>query len=450
MKYRTSLTAYASLSFLAVAACSGDTTGVSSPSTALGGSTTAVGGTNTLASGGSDTTSLSQGGGAGGGASGGSGVGGTTSSGGTSAPLGGTTGTGGARSTGGATVAGGTTATVGKEATGGTTTGVGGASATGGGIGSGGHTAIGGIVATGGTKATGGMAAGGTRATGGAIGTGGSTPTGGGTATGGNTTTGGTTATGGTDCGTVADPSKKGPLATKSYTSGLRDGSAYGSQTMHYPTGGNPPYPAIVIVPGFMSAESSIADWGPYFASHGIAVLTIGTNSTMDQPPARAQALLDALETVKAENARSASPLKGSLDLNRLGVMGWSMGGGGTLIVVNGHPELKAAITLCAWNPGQTYGSTKVPTLLFAGTADTLAGGQSQGFYTSIPSSTPKMLFEVQGADHFYANTPAGANGQCGKYGVSWLKVYLAGDECYRKYLLQQPSGTSDFRTNVQ
>jgi hypothetical protein len=95
MKYRTSLTAYASLSFLAVAACSGDTTGVSSPSTALGGSTTAVGGTNTLASGGSDTTSLSQGGGAGGGTGGGSGVGGTTSSGGTSAPLGGTTGAGG-------------------------------------------------------------------------------------------------------------------------------------------------------------------------------------------------------------------------------------------------------------------------------------------------------------------------------------------------------------------
>jgi dienelactone hydrolase len=238
-----------------------------------------------------------------------------------------------------------------------------------------------------------------TNATGGANGTGGSIASG-------ATAMGGTTATGGTNCGTVADPGKKGPLATKSYSSGLRDGSAYGSQTMHYPIGGNAPYPAVVIVPGFMSAESSIGDWGPYFASHGIAVLTIGTNSTLDQPPARAEALLDALATIKAENSRAGSPVQGNLDLTRLGVMGWSMGGGGTLIVVNGHPELKAAITLCAWNPGQSYGSTKVPTLMFAGTADTLAGGQSQGFYTSIPASTPKMLFEVQGADHFYANTP--------------------------------------------
>jgi dienelactone hydrolase len=235
-----------------------------------------------------------------------------------------------------------------------------------------------------------------------------------------------------------------------SYTAGLRDGPKYGSQTMNYPADGTPPYPAIAIVPGYMSAESSIANWGPYFASHAIVTLTIGTNSTADQPPARSEALLDALETIKAEHVRAGSPLNGKLDLTRLGVMGWSMGGGGTLMTVDSHPELKAAITLCAWNPGQTYGSNHVPTLLFAGTADTLAGGQSQGFYTSIPESTPKMLFEVQGADHFFANAPTGANGQCGKYGTVWVKVFLAGDECYRKYLLQQPSGTSDYRTNVK
>jgi dienelactone hydrolase len=219
---------------------------------------------------------------------------------------------------------------------------------------------------------------------------------------------------------------------------------------MHFPSDGIGPYPAIAIVPGYLSAESSIAEWGPHLATHGIVALTIGTNSTLDQPEARSRALVDALQTIQAENTRAASPLEGKLDLSRLGVMGWSMGGGGTLITVDSHPELAAAITLCAWNPGESYPSNQVPTLLFAGTADTLAGGQSQGFYTSIPDTTPKMLFEVQGADHYFANTPDGADGQTGKYGTAWLKVFLAGDECYRRFLEAEPIGASDFRTNLE
>lgn len=383
-------------------------------------------------------------------------------------PTGGAPATGGAHTTGGAPTTGGTPATGGVLATGG-------AVATGGGRPTGGTADGGGAPASGGTPPTGGVEqsggapvtggvepadgglatggvepAGGTLATGGVGGSGGTPEDGGALATAGAEPIGGAPATAGSGCGDVADPARQGPLHVESYSSGLRDGPDYGSQTMHYPTDGAPPYPALAIVPGFMSLESSIADYGPHFASHGIVTLTIGTNSTMDQPPARSEALLDALETIRAEHTRAGGPLDGKLDLARLGVMGWSMGGGGTLITVDAHPELKAAITLCAWNPRQTYRSNQVPTLLFAGTADVLAGGQSQGFYASIPETTPKMLFEVQSADHFFANTPAGASGQCGKYGTAWLKVFLTGDECYRRFLLEPPSGTSDFRTNVE
>lgn len=397
-----------------------------------------------------------------------------TSTGGVTAATGGVRATGGAPATGGAHATGGVSATGGVPATGGILA-SGGAPATGGSRPTGGTASSGGAPATGGAPPTGGVEqsggtlasggvepaggvpatggdepAGGTLATGGAGGSGGAPATGGAHATAGAEPGGGAPATAGSGCSDVADPAQQGPLHVQSYSSGLRDGPDYGSQTMHYPTDGAPPYPALAIVPGFMSLESSIADWGPYFASHGIVTLTIGTNSTADQPPARSEALLDALATIRAEHARAGGPLEGKLDLSRLGVMGWSMGGGGTLITVDAHPELKAAITLCAWNPGQTYRNNQVPTLLFAGTADVLAGGQSQGFYASIPETTPKMLFEVQGADHFFANTPAGAGGQCGKFGTAWLKVFLTGDECYRRFLLEPPSGTSDFRTNVE
>jgi dienelactone hydrolase len=251
------------------------------------------------------------------------------------------------------------------------------------------------------------------------------------------------------DAPTLESATREGPFQVTTFSAGLRDGPDYGSQTMHVPEGAEPPFAAVAVVPGFLAAESSIAAWGPFLASHGIVTLTIGTNSPIDSPDLRAQALLDALATIEAENARSGSPLEGQVDVERLGIMGWSMGGGGTLIASSSTPSLRAAITLAAWSPGVSFSSEQVPVLLFAGGSDTVAGGQSQGFFTSIPESTPKMLFEVQGGSHSVANNPSGGNGEVGRYGLSWLKVFLEGDQRYRPFLLQDPSQGSDFRQNL-
>jgi hypothetical protein len=95
------------------------------------------------------------------------------------------------------------------------------------------------------------------------------------------------------------------------------------------------------------------------------------------------------------------------------------------------------------------FADNAVPTLLLAGSADALAGGQSQGFFDSIPEATPKMLFEVAGGPHSIANDPSAAGGEVGRYGLSWLKVFLEGDERYRQFLLVTPESQSDFRANL-
>jgi dienelactone hydrolase len=249
---------------------------------------------------------------------------------------------------------------------------------------------------------------------------------------------------------TAESASQAGPFDVQSYSSGLRDGPDYGSQTLYYPSDAEPPFAGVVVVPGFVSPESAIQAWGPFLASHGIVTLTIGTNSGGDSPEERAAALMDAIETVKAEHTRDGSPLQGKVDVDRFAIMGWSMGGGGTLIAASAHPELKAAVGLAAWSPGVTFPEDRVPTLLFAGTADTLAGGQSQGFYSSIPESTPKMLYEVAGGRHSVANEPTGADGEVGIFGLSWLKVFLEGDERYHPLLLSPPSQEADFFSNLQ
>ena len=248
---------------------------------------------------------------------------------------------------------------------------------------------------------------------------------------------------------TEASASRNGPYRVRTYTSGYRNGPAYADSTIHYPENVPGPLPAVSIVPGFVSPQSSIKSWGPFLASHGIVAMTIGTNSTADQPPARANALLDALETLRSENTRAGGPLNGKVDAMRMGIMGWSMGGGGSLIAAARTPTLKAAISMCGWNPGGNYRNMRVPSLMFAATSDPLAGGQSQGFYRSIPEETPKLLFEVSGGSHSVANSPRGHNGTVGLFGLSWLKTYLVGDQRYKQFLTKQPAGLRTFQTNV-
>jgi dienelactone hydrolase len=255
---------------------------------------------------------------------------------------------------------------------------------------------------------------------------------------------------------------KTGDYQVMSYaaTSAVRATMAYDVNSAHiyYPTGATAPFTAVVIVPGFTAAESSIANWAPFLASRGIIVMTIGTSNpstgasdTSVLPPVREAALLDALTTIKGENTRSGSPLVGQVDVNRLATSGWSMGGGGTLLAANSTPSLKATMAMCPWNPSGTYPMDTVPTLMFGGTNDGLAGApMPDDQYDSIPTSTPKMLYVINGGTHFVANDPAGESGKydIGRIGLSWMKVFLECDTRYKQFLTK-PTDASEFQTTV-
>jgi len=190
-------------------------------------------------------------------------------------------------------------------------------------------------------------------------------------------------------------------------------------------------------------------------ASHGIVTLTIDTATPLDPVDSRVEELMDALASIKSENMRMASPLFNKIDTSRLGVMGWSMGGGATWLAAAMNSTLKSAVSFAghiATALNQDVSKNTVPTLLMAGQNDTaiLGGGMSQPVYTMIPESTPKMVWEVSGAGHDVANSPSGTGGAIGRYGLSWQKVYLEGDVRYKQFLLQMPPSSSYFKTNVK
>jgi dienelactone hydrolase len=245
--------------------------------------------------------------------------------------------------------------------------------------------------------------------------------------------------------------SKRGPYTTMTYTSGYNRGTAYRAGTIYYPTAADakPPFAFVAICPGYTASQSSIAGWGPFLASHGIVAMTIDTNDAFEDMAARSRALKGALDSIAGENTRSGSPLNGKLDIERRGSMGWSMGGGGTMLLAETDPKLKAAISLCGYHPGRDFGRVSVPSLLFTATGDGTAqpGPNAIGWYPDLKGK--KMLYEVQGGNHSSANNPSSSNYQIGAYGLAWLKIFLENDERYIPIAKSMPTGTAMFQTNL-
>lgn len=256
---------------------------------------------------------------------------------------------------------------------------------------------------------------------------------------------------------TMDSAMKNGPYQSQKYTDGFKDGSEFLAATIYYPADADPPFAGVVLCPGFVSYQDSVAPWGPFLSSHGIVAMTIDTNTSGDTVDIRQGALMDALASLKGEQTRAGSPLMGKLDMTRFGLMGWSMGGGGTWLNAASHPELKTGISLAGHiatliGGQQQVAKATVPVLMLAGSADTaiLGLGMSQPIYDTLPDSTPKMLYEVSGATHFDIS-PSTGGGLFGLFGLSWQKVFLEGDMRYKKFLmLPKPTNASDYRSNIK
>jgi dienelactone hydrolase len=256
---------------------------------------------------------------------------------------------------------------------------------------------------------------------------------------------------------TVASLTNPGPfeIATLTEADGIRNGPDYAGATIYYPTDATPPYTSIAIVPGFTALPASVEEWGPFYASHGIVTIIIGTNSLFDFPEARAEALLDALETLRQENTRATSPLESALDIDKFAVSGWSMGGGGAQRAAVLDNTIKGVVAMCPYlnNPSLNHSS---PVLIFSGEDDTVAppAQHANPHYNATPSTTDKLLFEIENGNHSVANTPNGANGLVGQIALSWLRLNVEENECYcpllTESLLDNPDEASTIQTNIE
>ncbi len=263
-----------------------------------------------------------------------------------------------------------------------------------------------------------------------------------------------------------------GPFQFSSFneSDGLISSDDYLAATVFYPIDALPPYASIVIVPGAFSAETTLHQWGSYYASYGFIAMTIGINDYFnDDMSDLAYSLLDAIEVLKQENSRLESPILNKVDIDNFATSGWSIGGGSAQYAATIDSSLRAIIAL---NPGlaiQDYENCDnpdydyyclvpehlnhtSPVLIISseGDIENPTDTDAAVHYNYTPESTTKMLFELEGGNHETGLNPNAGSGQLGEKVIGWLNYHLLDNLDYCDTLLNIPSSATQFYTNLQ
>jgi len=143
------------------------------------------------------------------------------------------------------------------------------------------------------------------------------------------------------------------------------------------------------------------------------------------------------LDYVISQSNSSSSAISGMVDSSRLGVIGWSMGGGGSLKLATDR-HLEAIIPQAPYYSGRNdFDEITTPTLIIACENDSVASVSSHAspFYNDIPNSTDKAFLEINNGSHYCANSGNANEDILGKYGVAWMKRFIDNDTRYNQFL---------------
>ena len=226
-----------------------------------------------------------------------------------------------------------------------------------------------------------------------------------------------------------------GPFTVASVVVPSGSGSGFNNGTIYFPTDTSQgTFGAVVIMPGFVAPQAEIAWYGPRLASQGFVVMTLDSNALWDFPTDRSNQQLAALSYLTTKSA-----VKSEIDPTRTAVMGWSMGGGGTLESAASTPSLKAAIALAPWDIVNVGDQITVPTMIFGADGDTVAPVDTFTLpaYNALTNDHDKAFIELKDADHF---TFASPNTTVAEYSIVWLKRFVDNDTRYDQFICPTPN----------
>ena len=185
-----------------------------------------------------------------------------------------------------------------------------------------------------------------------------------------------------------------------------------------------------------------------HLASHGFVVLVYTPTNIFGPQKVWKIGHETAFEQLKNLNDDEDSPIYGIVDTSKIGVIGYSMGGGGAAMMVSQRKDVSALVMLAPWLDFKLDSRSNAPSLVITGSKDTVASGFSHGYkiFNSIPRSTDKVYLRFKDLDHsgFAHEGGFSEHYRLGTFVTSFLLHYLAKESGWAKYshwpLLTKPS----------
>ncbi|MFO7678247.1 MAG: hypothetical protein R6V50_07700, partial [Thermoplasmatota archaeon] len=267
--------------------------------------------------------------------------------------------------------------------------------------------------------------------------------------------------------GEILEPGEIGNYPFDSWTGSFT--GPYGDNTpldIYYPTTlENVPYPGLVLGHGFTMSKSYFETWGQYYASWGyvIAVPSLQYAKLFSVNHEKcAYELLATLDLLKDKNNDSQHPIYGLVDVDNLGLTGFSLGAKACILAVQyeaiqGKNNVKAVAPMAIAignvpDPLPGLYLIDIPVQLQAGENDLIAPPEhnSLKIYNGLENSS-SQYFLIHGANHNqYAdmNPISGGWGDgqatisraeqhriARKYTTSFFNYYLKNQYQYGEYL---------------
>lgn len=226
-----------------------------------------------------------------------------------------------------------------------------------------------------------------------------------------------------------------GPDSVCSYKWGLARWG-YASARVSYPCGLRHRAPAVTVTGGLTNIKEQMYWLSDHLTSHGFIVITITPYNVLGTPPVWEDAHKAGFAELLSEDRTWWSPIRGRVDRNRMGMVGYSMGGGGALLAASDMGgQVKSVIGMSPFLDTQQpdYERISAATLMLGGSLDFVSTPDSvRSYFQRLPADTAKAIGILRGLNHLDWANLIGGGGTMKNRGrilmTAWLKLQLNGD----------------------
>lgn len=159
-------------------------------------------------------------------------------------------------------------------------------------------------------------------------------------------------------------------------------------------------YNATTLSGGFTNTQENMYWLAQTLVEEGDMVVFALSAQSNSSTASYTDAHLDAFDRMVGENSNSGSPLY--LRLDKVGLMGFSMGGGGVLNASdNLGSDVDTVVSIAPYSPNTDLSNSTADTLLIVGENDSIAPANfAEGAYANLPDTLNKALLELDNFTH--------------------------------------------------